>query len=322
MRKYIDLHCDTLLCAVEHKDDIYSLPGGMLDLKRLQKANTLAQFFAIFFPARTDDLMRELNTDKKYFDALYHTFQNSLEKHKDIIRFAGNYQDIMDNQKQGLISAFLTLEDGRMIDNQIENLKKFYAKGVRLITLTWNFENCLGYPNSSEPESMKKGLKPFGIEAVAEMNRLGMLIDVSHLSDGGFYDVAQYSTKPFIASHSNSRVLCPHQRNMTDDMIRILADHGGVAGLNLAGHFLNKDITDNHSTVEKMVEHALYMTNLGGEDLLAIGTDFDGIGGQLDVDEPPKLDLLFDALKKAGFTERQLDKFTVGNALRIIKEVL
>lgn len=322
MEKYIDLHCDTLLSAVEHIDDIYSLPGKMLDIEKLKRANALAQFFAIFFPAPTDELMRELNTDEKYFKALFDTFQNTLVKHSDVIRFAGNYSDVIANEKNKLISAFLTLEDGRMLNNDLRNLEAFYEKGVRLITLTWNYENCLGYPNSKDTEIMQKGLKPFGIEAIDKMNELGILIDVSHLSDGGFFDVAQYSKKPFIASHSNSRTVCPHQRNMTDKMIRTLAEHGGVAGLNLAGHFLNPDITDDHSRVEMMVRHAQYMLDLGGEDLLAIGTDFDGIGGQLDIDEPEKLDLLFTGLKKSGITERQLDKFTRENALRIIKDVL
>ncbi|MDO4332275.1 MAG: dipeptidase [Eubacteriales bacterium] len=323
MKKYVDMHCDTLLCTItDGKDDMYSLPGGMLDIRRLKEAGALAQFFAIFFPAPSDELMKELDTDEKYFQALYHTFRNTLEKNSDLIRFAGNYEDVVRNEKDGRVSAFLTLEDGRMIQNDLARLQEFYQKGVRLITLTWNFENCFGYPNAKDPQLMNLGLKPFGKEAVEEMNRLGMLIDVSHLSDGGFYDVAKISKKPFVASHSNCRSLCPHQRNLTDDMIRVLAQKGGVAGLNIAGHFLNRDITDDHGRIESMVEHVLYMTKLGGEDFVAIGTDFDGVGGQLDIDEPGKLELLFEALKKAGFSERQLDKLAWGNAMRVIREAL
>lgn len=323
MRSYIDLHCDSLLSTITYKkNDIYSVQEAMLDIKRLQEANVMAQFFAIFFPAKTDELMAELNTDELYFGGLYHTFCNTLHKHSDVIHFAGNGKEVEENLRADKISAFLTLEDGRMLDGKVENIRKFYEKGVRLITLTWNFENCLGFPNSKDPEAMEKGLKPFGIETVKEMNRLGMLIDVSHLSDGGFWDVAKYSSKPFVASHSNSRTLCPHQRNLTDEMIHTLAEAGGIAGLNFAGHFLNKDLTDDHSRVECMVEHVKYMMNLGGEDFVAIGTDFDGIGGQLEIDEPTKMGLLFEALHKAGISERQLDKIASENALRVIKETL
>ncbi len=323
MQPYIDLHCDTLLQTVQlNVDDIYSVPEGMLDIERLKKADVIAQFFAIFFPDPHDALMAVQNTDEKYFTALRNTFCNTLEKHADVIAFAGSAKDMEKNRKEGKISAFLTFEDGRMLDGKIENVRKYYDLGIRLITLTWNFENCLGFPNSDDTTVMNSGLKPFGIEALKEMNRLGILIDVSHLSDGGFYDVARYSEKPFVASHSNARSICPHRRNLTDDMIRVLAEKGGVAGMNIAGHFLNPDITDDHSTVEMMVKHIRYMSDLGGEDLVAIGTDFDGIGGKLDIDEPTKMEQLFDALKKDGFTAAQIDKIAFGNAERVMREVL
>ena len=152
------------------------------------------------------------------------------------------------------------------------------------------------------------------------MNRLGMLVDVSHLSDGGFYDVAKVCKGPFVASHSNARAIAPHPRNLTDDMIRVLAEHGGVAGLNLEGYFLNPDIRDAHSTVDRMVQHVQHMLQTGGEDLIAIGTDLDGIEGQLEISEPSKMELLFSALQKSGFTQRQLDKFMSGNVLRVLQD--
>ncbi|MGN0378683.1 MAG: dipeptidase [Butyrivibrio sp.] len=322
MRKYIDFHCDTLSVAARSgKDDIYSLPGQMVDIRKLKAANVMAQFFAIFFPEYNDEFVRKFGSNEEYFAMCYRVFQNSMEKHSDLIKQAGNGDDIEHNLQNGIISAFLTFEDGRIIDGVMENLEKYYNMGIRLITLTWNYENCFGYPNSGDAGKMNKGLKPFGIEALSEMNRLGILVDVSHLSDGGFYDVAKYCKKPFIASHSNCRALSPHQRNLTDDMIRVLAEHGGVAGLNFAGDFLNEDISDIHSRVERMVAHAAHMTDIGGEDIPAIGTDFDGIDSVLEISNPIEMDFLWDALKKAGFTERQIDKLAYQNAMRIMGDM-
>lgn len=322
MTGYIDLHCDSLQSTVKYgADDIYRVPQAMLDVERLQRAGAQAQFFAVFLPPVGDKRMSELDTDDKFFDGLYQTFRNTLKRHDDVIRFAGSYADICRNREDDRISALLTIEDGRILEGSLERLRAFYEKGVRLITLTWNHENCLGFPNSRDPELMKKGLKDFGLEAVREMNCLGMLIDVSHLSDGGFADVARVSAKPFVASHSNCRALSPHPRNLTDDMIRTLAEAGGVAGLNFCGSFLNEDTEDETSRIERMVAHVLHLLRVGGEELPAIGTDLDGIGGELEIGDPTGMPRLFDALERAGVTERQLDKFRSENALRVIREV-
>ena len=171
---------------------------------------------------------------------------------------------------------------------------------------------------------MLKGLTDFGIEAVREMNRIGMIIDVSHLSDGGFYDVAKHSSKPFIASHSNCRELVKHPRNMTDDMIKVLADKGGVAGVNFVPYFtdMSTNIMENtKTTVDMLAEHILHFINIGGEDCVGIGTDFDGMEGNLEIDNPLKMYLLFDALENKGVTPRQIDKIASGNVLRVIQDM-
>ncbi|MDD3369106.1 MAG: dipeptidase [Lachnospiraceae bacterium] len=337
MRPYIDMHCDTLLhrAKSESEIDLYELPQAMVDVKRLRECGVLAQFFAIFMPADGDELLNGFQSDQQYFDILYDSFIHTLKEHPDEIRLAGSNQELEENRQNGVLSAILTVEDARILQENplafgnsktdavgsLKRLREFYDKGVRLMTLTWNFENCIGFPNSPSTELTKRGLKPFGKEAVIEMNRLGMIIDVSHLSDGGFYDVAQISTKPFVASHSNCRALSPHPRNLTDDMIRILAEHGGVAGLNLEGEFLNQDITDSYSSISSMVKHVQHMLQTGGEDILAIGTDFDGIEGTFEVGEPKELNLLFEQLLKNGITPRQLDKMLTGNVRRVLHEV-
>ena len=318
--KYIDFHCDSLMVAyLNNQKDIYDMPDAMLDLKRLNKSGATAQFFAIFL---RPGIHEKLPFDDRYTNKLIGIYENTINKYPHLIAKATNIQDIQKNEEEGKISAFLTIEDGRIIRGRFDNLINFYKKGVRLITLTWNGVNCFGYPNSPDRKLMAKGLKPFGKEAITAMNSLGMLIDVSHLSDGGFYDVAAISKKPFIASHSNCRSISPHPRNMTDDMIHVLGNSGGVMGLNFAGQFLNEDINLSRSTLEKMGLHIKHILNLGGEDSLAIGTDFDGIENDLEISSPDKMYMLFDYLKSIGVNETQLEKMASKNAKRIIKDVL
>ncbi len=220
------------------------------------------------------------------------------------------------------ISIFLTLEDGRPIGEDLTRLENLYEMGFRLVTLTWNKENSIGYPNSFDKNDMRKGLKKFGFEVIELMNSLGMVIDVSHLSDGGFYDVIETSNKPIIASHSNARAISPHPRNLSDDMIKKIAESGGVIGLNFLGNFLNKDITQNQSTIKVMIEHLNHIRNIGGAEVLALGTDFDGMSGELEIDGPDKMNLLFDALWHSGWDYGTIEKFGFQNAMRVIKDVM
>ena len=127
--------------------------------------------------------------------------------YSDDIAFAGKGADLEENRKKGKLSAFLTLEEGGVIHGDLDRVKGLYDMGIRLITLTWNYENCIGYPNSRDLKDMGKGLKPFGFSVIDEMNRLGMIVDVSHLSEGGFWDVVSHSKTPPVASHSNARAL-------------------------------------------------------------------------------------------------------------------
>lgn len=319
MIPYIDLHCDTLLRALhQKKETIYEMPEAMVDVKRLKEAQMICQFFAIFFPPRTEDSLE----DDTLFEGARQIFLDTVEKYPNIIAQARNYTEIIKNYEMGRISGVLTMEDGRAVQGSIERLEYFYRQGVRLISLTWNFENCFGFPNSKDESIMKKGLTSFGKEAISVMNELGILIDVSHLSDGGFYDVANLSKKPFVASHSNCRSLCAHSRNLTDEMIYILGEKGGVAGLNFEPTFLQPDMVDKHSTMERMMAHLKYLIRIGGEECAAIGSDFDGISGEFEVGSPLQMELFFEYLHKHGFSEDLIDKIAYKNVLRVMKDTL
>jgi membrane dipeptidase len=324
--RYIDLHCDSLLKIFNksEQENLFENNNLSVDFKSLQQGEALAQFFAIFMPDEetlTELKLEEINDDL-YIDRAVNILEQEVIQHNQMVALAKNYQDIIVNQQQGKISALLTIEDGRSVAGNLDKLKRYYKKGIRLITLTWNYENCFGYPNSTNPAQMARGLKDFGIEAVQYMNQLGMLIDVSHLSDGGFYDVAQYSSKPFIASHSNARSLANHPRNLTDQMIIKIAEKGGVIGLNFAPYFLNKDNANSKSSIERMIAHLNYLKNIGGENVLALGTDFDGIHGNLEIASSKQMPLLFKALARSGWNIDLIEKFAFKNSMRVIKEVL
>lgn len=306
----IDLHCDTVLRLMEDgnlKENSYGV-----DIAKLRSGSSLAQFFALFVDlAETrDPLLTCLNMlDRFYIE---------IEQNKDEIAVATSSKDLLRNQQAGKISAFLTIEEGGVIKGQMAQLRNFYRLGVRLVTLTWNYPNEIGFPNI-DGTYQTKGLTAFGREVVEEMNRLGMLIDVSHLSDGGFYDVAHLSQKPFIASHSNARSITGHYRNLTDDMIRLLAVKGGVMGINFARDFLG---SPQISRVEDMVTHIRHIRKIGGIDAIAVGSDLDGIEPELEISHVGEMGKLRQGLEQGGFNETEIEKIFCLNAKRVITDTL
>lgn len=309
----IDMHCDTLLESYRHPEQSFYDGPTNINLKLMQEYGSLAQCFAMYLPWKSSgedpyDLLKWI----------YANYQVQMEKYKDVIRPAYTAEDIERNAADGFLSSFLTIEDGAFIEDQIDRVDEVYKMGVRMIALIWNHENSIAYPNSRDPELHAKGLKPLGIETVEKMNELGMIVDCSHLNEGGFYDVAKYSSKPFVCSHSCARALCDHQRNLTDDQLKTLGDKGGVVGVNFYGHFLNQDGTP--PTAERVVEHLIYMKDKAGIDSIGFGSDFDGIEdtGEL-VDYSGFAKILEEMDRK--FTDDEIEKISHGNVLRVIREV-
>ena len=309
--KLIDLHCDTILSCINSNGEVKLEKNNLcIDIKKLKKADSLAQFFAMYV-----DLKKYSAPMDRCLDMI-DCFYNEIEENSADIALAGSTKELKKNKSEGKISAFLTVEEGGVLEGKLRNLRILYKLGVRLITLTWNYPNCIGYPNFRW-EHKDKGLTAFGEEVVAEMNRLGMIIDVSHLSDQGFYDVAELSGKPFIASHSNARAVTNHWRNLTDDMLRKLAEKGGVAGLNLEPEFLGEV-----GSVEAMTRHVIHMINAAGIEAVAIGTDFDGCSLLTAIKDAGDMHKLWDALSKAGLSGRDMDKIMHKNVERVIRDVM
>ena len=321
---YIDMHCDTLGAGIIHKKDtITHLLGTMVDIERLRKADVKAQFFAMFLPQRNNPEWfgyEKMPSGEELMEEMYGIFQNTLKENADVMALAQSYEDLQKNMRDGKMSAFLTIENAYLVDGKMENIKKFHEMGVGLMTLTWNDPNCFGHHHSEKPDEMAIGLTDFGKEAISYMNDLGVIIDVSHLSDGGFYDVAKFSKKPFVASHSNCRALCLASRNLTDDMIRLLADCGGVAGINLEPSFLNADMTDSYSRVSVICDHIEHFIKIGGTDCVGIGSDFDGIGGKFEIADCTAMDLMFHELKKRKISDSVIDKIAYQNVERVIRD--
>ena len=328
MTGIIDMHCDTLMKAFFEEGpsaDVYASDYTHLNVCDLKNAGTIAQFFAVFIPPESyyrEHLNREPLSPDTYIDGCVDIFNNTLARHPDVIRRACNADEIEANMRDGKLSAVLTMEDGVAVYGDMKKLDSFYERGFRAISLTWNFANCFGWPNSRDPEIMQKGLTDFGKEAVVHMQDLGILVDVSHLSDGGFYDVARLARVPFIASHSNARAVCGHPRNMTDDMILTLKKKGGIMGLNLSPMFLDGTEGNKESRIRDMADMMEYEKRLAGVDVMAIGTDLDGIGGCLEIGCMSDLHRLFDELIRRGFTTQEIDRIAYQNALRVFREAM
>lgn len=359
--KVIDMHCDTihkLLCRMEEGETAELRENQEhIDLLRMRQGNYLLQNFAMFVQLEHDgDPWERVNK-------LIALYEQELEKNRDLIAPVRRFSDIAANEAAGRMSALLTVEEGGVCGGELEKLRRLYDKGVRMITLTWNFPNELGYPSldralgsiaretgedfksckRTAPEYDQKrrtaqaafekyfhtpnltgGLTEKGKEFVAEMERLGMIPDVSHLSDAGFYDVLAVTKKPFVASHSNARAICPCVRNMTDDMIRRLAERGGCMGLNFCADFLEEAPVGqaNPGSIEAVARHAKHIADVGGVEVLGLGSDFDGIDTHAQLPGAESMGRLWDALKAQGFTESQLDHIFWRNVLRVYQDTL
>ncbi|GFI41185.1 dipeptidase [Thomasclavelia cocleata] len=322
--KVVDMHCDTILRLYDEGGDLLENEFN-IDLRKMVKGDYLLQNFAMFVNLGEKD--DPLTKAQRLIDLYY----QEIEKNKDLIKPIFSYQDIEDNQRDGLMSAMLTLEEGAVINNDLAILRNYYRLGVRMITLTWNYPNGIGYPNLISTKEYKDlyhintqdGLTDFGIEYVREMERLGIIIDVSHLGDAGFYDVLKYTIKPFVASHSNARSVCGVARNMSDDMIKLLAKRNGVMGINFCGDFLKASKTGGvRSCVEDMVKHILYIRDLVGIDYVGLGSDFDGISQDLELKDASMMPMLKDALFEAGLKEEEIEKVFYKNVLRLYQTIL
>jgi membrane dipeptidase len=253
---YFDLHCDTASeilgrCGLR-SNDLH------IDLERGGRFSPRAQVFAYFSDGGSFE----------DYTAQHKNLMNEIGKNSDLVTLCKDGKDAERAWKEGKTAAFLMVEGAETLDCSVERLREAREDGVRIVTITWNHSNLL---SGSNVDKRDEGLTSEGREFIKACERLGVIPDVSHLSDPGFWDIIEMATKPVVATHSNSRALWNHTRNLTDDMFRALIGTGGVVGINLYGAFLSDE-----PSLGDVIRHIDHFLELGGEKHLAIGADFDG----------------------------------------------
>lgn len=300
-----DLHCD-LPYKVADGRKIHSNEEHFSEDK-LKNKHTYVQVFANFVDAA------EHHDYFNYINSMILHFKEQL-KATTKIRLATNYTTLESNIKNGVNSAILSIEGGEALNGEIKNVQYFYDLGVRFLTLTWNHKNELG-------ESCKTGNAPlsdFGKAVLKEMNRVKIFADVSHLCERGFWDVAELSSIPFVATHSNSKTLCGHERNLTDEQFLAVKKSGGLVGINYCPYFLEDN--GENADITSIIRHIEHFMSLGGDDILCLGGDLDGvsylpkgISGISDVD------IIATELLKLNYPEKLIRKIMGENVLKFIK---
>ena len=321
--KVVDMHCDTIgaLYEAEQRGEPVSLleNGLHLDLKKMEKGDYFLQNFALFVDlGHTDEPF-------KTCVSMADLFYREMEKNRDRIAPVTTWKEMEENWRQGKMSALLTLEEGEVCEGNPAFLRTLYRLGARMMTLTWNYENSLAWPGKGGgvPET-ERGLKQRGFEILEEMESLGMIVDVSHLSDAGILDVLKAAKKPFVASHSDARSLASHSRNLTDEMIRGIAEKGGVIGINYCCSFL-EDIPEGQkpvSRIARIIDHMKHIRQVGGIGCLGLGSDYDGITGELELPTAAALPRLAQAMEEAGFTASEVEDVFYRNVLGLYRELL
>lgn len=304
-----DLHCDTLFKFFENQRYSISKNNGHISDVGLKNGGYLAQCFAVYQPT---DITGDSGFD--FFKKQCEAFKN-IVKGSSVLEFATCKKDIERNRQNGKVSAVLTVENADFLQNDLSRLKTVEEKGVRILGLTHNGENCLGFPHSVDRKLNAMPLKGFGREVVDALNYSNITVDVSHLNEGGFWDVKRLSKKPIVATHSGCSAVFKHSRNLNDEQIKAIAESGGVVGCVFYSHFLNG--TDE-TRVDDIIRHLEHLIKCGGEDVAACGSDFDGMECQLFLQNASGMQILTDAvIQKFGYTVAE--KLCFKNAMRIME---
>ncbi len=346
--KFFDLHCDTIMRIIEEGLDFESDSDLHVNLPGLAASNTVAQVFACFvhdanYPGRCFEAC------DKYIDSI----ENLVESHEDRLVPVRNAQDFARAEaRENTTGVIIAIEGAAPLMGKPENLEHFYRRGVRLLTIAWDDNEFCGTVFGS-----KTGLTESGEELVHLCFNLGIVVDVSHASDTAFYDIAAITDQPFVASHSNARAVCPNDRNLSDDMIKIIARRGGIIGLTYGSGFISPEYHAHEKTVRnrilagmkhgeinfqqagrisrealsglapasisQLVDHACHIINKGGEDCLALGSDFDGVDSlPCGITGTGSLDMLVDEMQRRKIASRVIDKICHANAFRFFKEAM
>ena len=319
-----DTHCDTVDRILNRGVDIGERSArGHIDIPRLREGGVDVQVFASCIIRGDHPSGHYVKLALRMLDAL----RNQFDKHSDAIQMALTAGDIHRAKESGRISAVLAIEGGEAIEDDLAILRSFYRLGVRIMTLTWNSTN---WADASQEPAKYNGLTDFGKDVVKEMNRLGMIVDVSHASDKTTWDALKISSAPIIASHSCAKAICNHPRNVNDELIKAIADSGGAVFVNFYSVFLDEKFKQRSRDrlalepppLSKLIDHIDHIANIGGIGSVGLGSDFDGMNPPpKGLDDVSKMPLITAALLERGYSERDIGRIMGGNFLRIFTQV-
>lgn len=296
-----DLHCDTLYRAYTEKSTLFN-DSFHISFNKTGGISPYIQCLAVWIP----DEYRNENAERLFLDCV-----NKLEEQLKgtEIKWCKNGDDIREVQSENKKGIILTVESGAVLRGKIENISMLKKYGVKMMTLTWNGKNELGDGVGVETGG---GLTDFGKKAIREMEKNNIIVDISHASEKLFYDVAEIAEKPFCASHSDSKKITPHKRNLTDEQFEIIKNSGGLVGLNFCRDFLNKRATN--AEMYDIIRHAEHFLSLGGEKTLAIGGDFDGADIPHDMSGIESMPKLYELFLKQNYSQSLVDDIFFNNA--------
>ena len=306
----LDTHCDTPMffpqgIHFDHRD-----PKILVDLHKMTEGSQDATIMVAYLPQPTDN-------PKAYADSIFDQIEVIVSQNSDYIRIASTPHDLWMNKHMGLKSIMLGIENGIAIDGKLENLQHFVDRGIVYMTLCHNGDNDI-CDSASKTQHTHHGVSAFGEQVIKEMNRLGVLVDMSHAGEESFYQALEISSMPIVCSHSSARALCDHQRNLTDDQMRALAKKGGVAQTTIYHGFLCKE---GEATINDVIAHLEHAIDVMGIDHVGLGTDFDGDGGVRGLANSSELINFTRKLLARRFSEQDIQKIWGGNFLRVMEEV-
>ncbi|MBQ8759259.1 MAG: membrane dipeptidase [Clostridia bacterium] len=307
MRRIFDLHCDTISEIYKSKESLLSNTRAV-SIDKFSDFSKKAQVFAIW------------SDNEKNEDEAFVTFQHTatelkaqLEENSSLAALCTSKEELESAQNEGKLSAILAVEDAKLLGGDISRLERLRNFGVRILTLGWKGHSCVcGSYDTDE------GLTEFGFEVLRECENLGIIVDVSHLSEKAFWDVAGKAQKPFIASHSNSHIICDHRRNITDVQLRTIVSAGGLCGINLVGKHLAKRLPgekalDPAEVLDAVCAHIEHFSSIAPESI-CLGLDLDGTEPLAGLESVDKTPTLFEALTNRGMDEKRADDIFYNNA--------
>jgi membrane dipeptidase len=347
----IDAHNDLPSKMIDdgYNADVRHVPGfakdqGESDLPRLVESGITAQFLSAWVDApyalQTPD--QSWQRVQVYLDTI-HAF---VDRHPDRLVFATTARQVRDAKRQGKVAILIGVEGGHAIENSLDHLRELHRRGVRYMTLTWNNGNAWAGSSIGVNGTRTGGLTDLGRGIVREMNRLGILVDISHVSDSTFFDAVATGSDPVIASHSSARAINSHPRNMSDDQLRAIARNGGVVNVNFYSNFLDPRFRASKDSIDRLFEteaqrdaavrtvprpslsvlldHIDHIARVAGVDHVGLGSDFDGVGGLLPagMDDVTRMPIIAQGLLDRGYSERDIRKILGGNMLRVMQRVL